>query len=294
MSTKISPVRSSMNKKEARRQSGWIEQTIAGIAGAIERSVFSEEHTRKHGWLQGLDPRAKLVMFVATVLAASLSNSLPVLIVFYLILLLVARLSQVPYDFFVRRVWLGIPFFAGVVIVPSIFFASGERWFDLALGPIHVGPSWTALLAAAVFVVRVGVSVSLAVLLILTTPWADVLKSLQAFRVPQVFILLLSMTYRYIFLFLHAANALFEARKSRTVGHSNGQEQRRWISGSMSSLMNRSFKMSNDVYAAMAARGFKGEVRTYNTYRMSSADWLAVGGTVCIAIALFMLGRYVR
>jgi cobalt/nickel transport system permease protein len=63
-----------------------------------------------------------------------------------------------------------------------------------------------------VFVARVGVSVSLAVLLVIVTPWSDLLKSLQALRVPQVFILLLSMTYRYIFLFLHSANGMFEAR----------------------------------------------------------------------------------
>ena len=51
----------------------------------------------------------------------------------------------------------------------------------------------------------------------LTTPWADLLKSLRAIRVPQVFVLVLSMTYRYIFLFLHTTNGMFEARKSRVV-----------------------------------------------------------------------------
>ena len=42
----------------------------------------------------------------------------------------------------------------------------------------------------------------------------------------------------------------------------------------MGSLMSRSFKMSNDVYAAMLARGFTGEMRTYTTYRMTRRDWL--------------------
>ena len=67
------------------------------------------------------------------------------------------------------------------------------------------------------FVTRVGVSVSLAVLLVMTTPWADLLKSLRALRVPQVFVLVLSMTYRYIFLFLHTTNGMLLARKSRVV-----------------------------------------------------------------------------
>src|SRR5262249_33793478 len=145
---------------------------------------------------------------------------------------------------------------------------------------------------AVVFVARVGVCVSLAVLLVLTTPWADLLKSLQAVRVPQIFILLLSMTYRYIFLFLHTANGMFEARKSRTVGRSSGNEHRKWISGFMGNLLNRSFKMSNEVYAAMAARGFTGEIRTYQTYRMQSADWIALLLAVALAVVIVAAGTY--
>ena len=68
------------------------------------------------------------------------------------------------------------------------------------------------------FVARVGVSVSLAVMLVLTTPWADLLKSLHSLRVPRVFVLVLAMAYRYIFLFLRLTNGMFEARKSRVVG----------------------------------------------------------------------------
>jgi cobalt/nickel transport system permease protein len=271
---------------------GWLERTIADVAGSIERAVFTEEHARKPGWLQRIDPRAKLGMFVALVLAAGLSNALPVLIGLYLVILLAARASRVPFDFFVRRVWLGIPFFAGVVILPSIFFAPGPRLFDLALGPLHLAPSIPGLTGAVVFVARVGVSVSLAVLLVLTTPWADVLKSLQALRVPQVFILLLSMTYRYIFLFFRTANGMFEARKSRVVGRTSGNEQRGWITGSMLSLLNRSFKMSNDVYAAMMARGFTGAIRSYTTYRMQTADWVALAGAVGLAAVALLAGRY--
>jgi cobalt/nickel transport system permease protein len=271
---------------------GWLERTIAEVAGSIERAVFTEEHARKPGWLQRIDPRAKLGMFVALVLAAGLSNALPVLIGLYVIILFAARASRVPFDFFVRRVWLGIPFFAGVVILPSIFFAPGPRLFDLALGPLHLAPSIPGLTGAVVFVARVGVSVSLAVLLVLTTPWADVLKRLQALRVPQVFILLLSMTYRYIFLFFRTMNGMFEARKSRVVGRTTGNEQRGWITGSMMSLLNRSFKMSNDVYAAMMARGFTGAIRSYTTYRMQTADWVALAAAVALAAVALLAGRY--
>ena len=70
------------------------------------------------------------------------------------------------------------------------------------------------------------------------------------------------MTYRYIFLLLHTANGMFLARKSRIVAAHTGKEQRWWIVSAIGVLMSRSFRMSDDVYQAMLARGFNGQMRT--------------------------------
>ncbi len=270
---------------------GWLERTVSGITESVEHAVFTEEHARADGWLQRVDPRAKLGMFLAAVLAASLSASVVVLAALYLAVLAGARASRIPFDFFVRRVWLGIPFFAGLVVLPAVFLVPGPHLFDLVLGPIAIAPTVPGAAGGVLFVSRVGVSVSLAVLLVMTTPWADLLKSLQAFRVPQLFILVLAMAYRYIFLFLHLANGMFEARKSRIVARTSGSEQRRWITASMGGLLNRSVKMSNDVYAAMVARGFTGSIRTLADYRMTRADWTALAGTIAISAAAVVAQR---
>jgi len=57
--------------------------------------------------------------------------------------------------------------------------------------------------------------------------------------------------------------------------------------------MNRSFKMSNDVYAAMAARGFTGEIRSYSDYHMTATDWIALVATIGVAVASVVAGRYI-
>jgi cobalt/nickel transport system permease protein len=270
---------------------GWLEQTIGGMTANIEHAIFTEQHARSAGWLQRRDPRIKMVAALTAILAASLTTSVAGLALLYGATLAAARASDVPFGFFVKRVWLGIPFFAGIVVLPAIFFVPGLRVFDLAIGPAHLAPSWNGLAGAALFITRVGVSVSLAVLLVVTTPWSDVLKSLRALKVPQVFVLVLSMTYRYIFLFLHTANGILLARKSRVVGRTSGGEQRRWITGTMGNLMSRAFKMSNDVYAAMLSRGFGGEVRSFTIYRVCPADVVALVGVAGIAVAAVFAGR---
>ena len=121
---------------------GWLEQTLAAITGSIEQAVFTERHARLAGWLQRVDPRAKLghvpgrhpggqLHGLGRRSWRSCTRGL----------LAAARASRVPFGFFVKRVWLGIPFFAGIVVMPAIFFVPGPRLFDLALGPVHVAPS---------------------------------------------------------------------------------------------------------------------------------------------------------
>ena len=274
-------------------QIGWVEKTLAGITGSIEQAVFTERHARSDGWLQHVDPRAKLGMFLAVILAASFTSSVVALALLYACLVAAAVRSRIPLDFFIRRVWSGIPFFAAIVVIPAIFMVQGPRLFEVSVGPLTIAPSIPGIEGAILFVARVGVSVSVAVLLVMTTPWADLLKSLRALRAPQVFVLILSMTYRYIFLFLHTVNGVFLARKSRIVARTSGAEQRRWISGTIGNLTSRSFKMSNEVYTAMLARGFGGEMRSYNAFAMRPADWLALAGAVGVSGALLAFGRLV-
>ena len=136
---------------------GWLEQTLGGITGSIEHAIFTEEHARLDGWLQRRDPRAKLGVFLSIVLAASLTASVAILAALYVAILAAARASRVPFYFFVKRVWLGIPLFAGIVVVPAIFMVPGPRLFDLAIGPLHLAPSVPGLTGAVLFVARVGV-----------------------------------------------------------------------------------------------------------------------------------------
>jgi cobalt/nickel transport system permease protein len=272
-------------------RAGWLEKTLGGITRSIEQAIFTERNARLPGWLQRRDPRAKTAGFLVAILSASLATSWLGLAVVYAGSLAAARASRVGLWFFAKRVWPGVPLFTGLVVLPSIFFVPGDRVFDLGLGPLHVAPSWNGVEAAALFVARVGVCVSLAVLLVLTTPWSDVLKALRAFRTPQVFVLILSMTYRYLFLFLHTANGILLARKSRVVGRARGSEERRWISATMGNLMGRAFKMSNDVYAAMLARGFGGDVVLLDTFEMRASDWLALVAALAVCAAAVALPR---
>jgi energy-coupling factor transporter transmembrane protein EcfT len=132
---------------------------------------------------------------------------------------------------------------------------------------------------------------TLTFLLVFTTPWAHVLKALRVFRVPVVAVVILGMTYRYILLLLETARGMFEARRSRTVGRLAPPDRRRLAAAGVGVLLDRSLRLSRDVYDAMQARGFRGEVHVLDEFRMGGRDWIAVAGFAVITAAAVLAGR---
>lgn len=287
-----------------RKSSGFVEKTIAGIARTIEDSVFYEEMAQKPGVLQSLDPRAKLVGLLALILAASLAQHIWSLAILYLVTLSLALLSKIPAGFFVKRVWLFMPFFTGVVAFPVIFnFITpgrpvftivdlGQPWsFTFLALPSQIALTEQGLRSALTLILRVGDSVSLAVLLVTTTRWVQLLKALRVLRVPQVFVLILAMTYRYVFVLLQTTNSMLLARKSRTIGNLSSGDNRRGLAANAGVLLSKSYHLSDEIYAAMISRGFTGEAMVLDESRMTGNDWLWLALFACLSGLIILVER---
>lgn len=271
-----------------RRRRGIIARTLADIGHTMEHSFFAEEISRQKGLLQSLDPRVKVLSIVALLLAVSLSRSLLVILALYFFALILAWRSAVPMGFFVKRVWLFLPFFTGIIALPAFFVTPGPPLLELPLGLVITR---TGALTAMFLLLRVSTSASLATLLVLTTPWNTVLKALSVLRIPDVFIVVLGMTYRYIYLLLHTANDMFLSRQSRVIGRLSGTEERRMIAASAGVLLEKSLHLSSEVYLAMQSRGFRGHPRTMDTFVMRPLDWIWGSVIILVAGAAIWLGR---
>jgi cobalt/nickel transport system permease protein len=275
--------------RRARR--GWFEKTLESVTGTLESTVFAEEMASLPGLWQGVDARAKLIAAVALILAASLARSIPVLIILYVLALVVAVAGRIPLGFFIKRVWLFLPLFTAIIALPAVFsVVTPGRAVAVLLGDPYVAVTEQGLRTAGLLILRVGVSVSFSVVLILTTRWAALLGGLRAMRVPQVFVLILGMTYRYIFVLLHITNDMFLARKSRMVGRAPANTERAWIAGAMGALLGKSYHLSDQVYLAMVSRGFRGEVRMLEPLHMQPSDWGWIIISILVPTLVLVLG----
>jgi cobalt ECF transporter T component CbiQ len=267
---------------------GVIEHTLENISHTFEQSLFAEEVARRRGLLQQLDPRVKVVTTLALLLAASLSHSLWVLLALYGLALALAVVSALPLGFFIKRVWLFLPFFTGIIALPALFLTPGPPLVPLPLGLVITR---TGALTALFLLMRVSTSVSFSILLVLTTPWNTLLKALSVLRIPDAVIVIFGMTYRYIYLLLNTLNDMFLSRKSRVVGRLSGSEQRRLIGATAGTVLGKSLHLSSEVYLAMQARGFHGRPRTLDTFTMQPRDWLWGALLLAAAAVLIWLGR---
>ena len=204
---------------------GPVERSLSTFVDALRRTFDAEELAKKKGLLQKLDPRIKIAAILPLILIAALARQLRAIVAIFVFAVLIGLLSRVPLITLAKRVWLATLTFTGLISIPALFLTPGRA--------IYVLPffSWTitaqGLRAATYLIMRAETATTLSVLVILCTPWNNLLKALRVLRFPTILVVILGMTYRYILLLLRTAHDMFESRRSRMVGRLPAHELRK-------------------------------------------------------------------
>ncbi|MHA1730662.1 MAG: cobalt ECF transporter T component CbiQ [Promethearchaeota archaeon] len=253
----------------------FIDKTLSEVLLYVKESMFAEEYARVDGFLQRLNTKAKFVGLMVFLLATVWTQKLEFILLAFAVSLVFAWRSKISAGHYLRRV-IFVPLFTAVVAVPYIFnvFQPTDgtpllvihdfgRVVDLPLlRPFtrltitREGVTW-----ALTWMARILTAVTFSVLLVMTTPWSELLQSLREMKLPKTFVLILGMTYRYIFLLLDSVSKMLMSRKSRTVGKVRFPQSWRLNSHVVGALFIKSYELSNNVYMAMTSRGFDGTFR---------------------------------
>lgn len=219
--------------------------------------------------LARVDPRCKLLALApALVLVSMLRHHWAVAgaLLFSTVLLLAARF---PRRFLLTRTGTVLLFLAPFLVIL----------------PIQSG--MTGIVPALTLTARALSIVFLALSLIATSPFADILKACQALGVPGLFTRLALLSYRYLFVladdFVRMRTAIvargFRNRMSRhsytTLGRVTG------------TLLVRSAERAERVAHAMQCRGFDGKHRAINEFHARWSDVLFSVIVVAVAAGLF-------
>lgn len=251
-------------------------------AHAHTHTVSFERFTYVCSPVHSLDPRAKLIAALAMVAAIVLGGppraaEFVLLVCLLLALALLARLPLVP---LALRSLLVVPIAGGIALFSPLAQLSGPPTAQAAVAAYSAG--WISIWA---IVSKAWLSASIALLVAATTPFADLIAALRWFRVPMVFLTLLTFLSRYAGVLRDQLTSLRRALASRAPDLSGTRLLKAYgdISGN---LFMRAYERGERVHAAMLARGYDGALPTHRRLKTRPIDGLAVVLAALVAAAV--------
>lgn len=266
-------------------KTSFVERTIAALSNGMNFAAFADASARAQtGLLQRVDPRVKVAGMFVLIVSVAATHSLRAVAAVLLLAATLAAASRISPIDLARWVWMPVLLFSGLIALPAVFLTPGDRLHGMPL-------TAQGLRAASFLLLRAETAVSLSSLLVLTTRWGHLLKALRVLRLPVVFVVILGMTYRYLFLMLETALDMFESRESRTVGVLKPADRRRLASATVGVLLSKSYQLSSEVHLAMQSRGFRGEVYLLHEFTARGSDWIWLVFFFTVAASAAWVGR---
>ncbi len=221
-----------------------------------------------------------------------MSKNIITLIIFNIIALLLAYLSNIPIKYYLKRVYIFIPIFAGIISIPVIFnFVTPGHDILVILNNPHISITYEGVIYAITFTLRVATCVSYAILIPMTTQWNKVTYAIGKLGVPDIVITITNLAYRYIFLLLNFVLDMMSSRKSRSIRKLGMLES--WILGgkAIGALFIKTYEMGEDTYYAMLSRGYTGEIKYIYNEKITIKDILFLIFSIILVVLLLLFDR---
>lgn len=287
--------------KAGNSNTGFLRRTMAEISGMLQNDLLAERFASARGLMQGIDARLKLLTLLFFMVFTGVTQSFTTLLFLFFIALMLVKMSALELSSYFKRVWLLLPLALFILSIPAAtnLFIAGKPLFHIYIGldpklpfvqlprELYISREGAGIIFK--MALRVGISVSYGYLLVMTTGWSHLARALAVLKVPRLFITILDMTYRYIFVLSKLAVEIFEARSLRTVGKVNNRENRKFVSSSIAFLFVRASFLSEEIYDSMLCRGYSGEPVSLAEFRLTRSDAVWIVNFLVIAIVLVLL-----
>jgi cobalt/nickel transport system permease protein len=252
---------------------------------------FLDKYSRIESFLSRLDPRVKIVSFMTLMvcIVSTDPTAFAAFAIYGTLLTVLTRLSGIPFIDVLKKMIIAVPFvMLTVLFVP--FVRGGTIVYSWSLGPATLHVTREGLLLLWNVCIKASLSLLSAILMTATTRFPDFLKALEKLRCPQIFIMVSSFMYRYIFVIQDELMMMQQAKESRSAGGSRLLHLRA-LAGMIGVLFIRSYERAESVYLAMCSRGFSGSIRTFHDFRVTGKDAVFVLTIIAFVIGLKLLGR---
>lgn len=246
--------------------------------------------------LKDTDPMRKLVFALLTLGVCLWVNSVVISVLIILIMgWVTVRQGGAPVFLLLKLLLVPVSFLVIGVLTIAVTASDNQSvfLFSAAVGGTYVGVTAASLANAVRLFFRALGTVSCLYYLSLNTPMVDLLAVFRKLKTPKLLLELMGLIYRFIFGLLETADTMITAQNSR-LGYSSLTSGYRSLGALSATLFVRAFKRGNDLYTALEARGYDGElVVLEKSFESRWTDYLVpVAINVLLIMSVLLIRRF--
>jgi cobalt/nickel transport system permease protein len=280
----------------------FLNRTILNAAVTIKSIYLQAENATGESFIHRIHPNIKFISLIYLEIVISLVRQPQAQLVATLFFFILYQMSGLKIWQVYRKILFLAFFFGFLVVLPAslnvispgkiifnlvTFHSSSQFWIYHI--PQHIGVTSEGLQVVLLVFLRVLNSVSIAFLIVYTTSFPAFVKSFKIAGVPDAFLMVISLAYKYIFLLSRTIEETFFALKSRMISHIRNGDIRKLFGGMIFSIFRKSMKTYEDTWSAMVSRGYRGKVILHSTKRVAAKDFVALLIIVILGIGLILL-----
>lgn len=217
----------------------FITKSILSLLGVLSRirtqSVYKENRFK-------INVALKVAFTFILILLISISKSFTFTIIINVYLLVILSMMNGEEIIKVLKISLVMSIFTFVILIPAAF--------------------WGNIFSCVIITSKVFATVTAVNILSHTTRWNSITSALKRFYVPDIFILVMDITIKYIVILGEFSLNMLYSLKLRSVGKNRTKYTS--LSGIAGTMFIKSKEMAEDMYSAMECRGFTGEYQITN------------------------------
>ena len=158
---------------------------------------------------------------------------------------------------------LGFLIIGLITIALNISFTDADMMFSIKIGNYFLGATAASLALASKTLLTSISCVACLYFLVLTTPMIEIINVLQFLRLPPLFIELMMLVYRFIFVLIETAFYIYTSQSSRW-GYSSFKRSIISFGLLFANLWGKAYIKSQSLFTSLLSRGYEGELKVIN------------------------------
>ncbi|MGC8659876.1 MAG: cobalt ECF transporter T component CbiQ [Desulfomonilaceae bacterium] len=236
--------------------------------------LFLDFFANRENRLTLMDPRTKMIVASSLILAVILSTKVTLPMIVLVLCVSIMLVIGVPFKIVFLRLIAPLSIILALVIIQT-FSLNGNGFFSFTLFGQHFVATHEGLWHGVMLASRVLGAVSVMILLGAVTPAHRIFHALRWFKVPDTWVEIALLIYRYTFTLADQTSDISEAQKLR-LGYSSVRTTLSSIGVLAGTVITRSIDQAMRTYEAMTLRGYNGAMRFESLPKIPKMEFMGL------------------